>query len=91
MSEIISISYDDRAVMAALDRIIRSAADLSPALKSIGETLAASTKARFGGLPRTGHELAKTYMSANYSFASTGLGKKKPRRNGEMRRGFPGT
>jgi hypothetical protein len=53
MSEIISISYDDRAVMAALDRIIRSAADLSPALKSIGETLAASTKARFGGLPRT--------------------------------------
>ncbi len=43
----ISIEIDDRAVLSALDELIRRAEDPTPALKEIGETLAETTKRRF--------------------------------------------
>lgn len=44
---LITISIDDRAIVAALADLSRRVADLSPALREIGEDLQASTKARF--------------------------------------------
>lgn len=41
------IEYDDSDVRAALNRLIAAAGDPSPAFKTIGETLLASTKRRF--------------------------------------------
>lgn len=43
----ITIEFDDRAVLAALEALARRAEHLGPALKEIGEDLTASTKARF--------------------------------------------
>lgn len=41
------VEIDDRAVRAALDRLIRSADDLTPAMRAISETLADSAERAF--------------------------------------------
>lgn len=41
------VDIDDRAVRAALDRLIRSADDLTPAMRAISETLADSAERAF--------------------------------------------
>lgn len=43
----ITIAFDDRAVLAALGGLAQRAGNLSPVLKAIGEDMTASTKARF--------------------------------------------
>lgn len=44
----IQVEYDDTLIIQALDRIVQASGRLAPVLKGIGETLAASTKERFG-------------------------------------------
>jgi phage virion morphogenesis protein len=43
----INVTFDDRALVAALRDLQRAATNLRPALKEIGEALTESTKARF--------------------------------------------
>lgn len=47
IANMINIEFDNASVLAALSQLQRAAADLSPALREIGEVLTESTKQRF--------------------------------------------